>query len=98
MPVFLLSAYRSWDLSALAKQFLDRLARGDWARGNAVPAQPGLERHVEGVVDRGAEVLRPHRFVFHVRADLVGRAVDGAAVNAAAGQEGGEAIRPVDPP
>ena len=91
--------HRRWQIQpsgtrSLAEQIQDRLARGD-GTGEAVLAQAKIERHAQGVVDRGAEVLRPHRPVLHVRADLVGLAVDHAAANAAAGKDGGIARRPV---
>src|SRR5206468_2308235 len=74
-----------------------RLSRGD-RPGGAVLAQAGFERHVQGLVDRGAEVLWPHRPVLDVGADLVGGADDLTAANAAAGEDRREAVRPVDAP
>ena len=80
----------------LAEQIQDRFA-GAERPGDAVLGHARFKRHAQGVVDRGAEVLRPHRPVLHVGADLVGLAVDRAAANAAAGQDRGTAMRPVLP-
>jgi len=40
----------------LTEQFHDGFAGGDGTR--YVPAQAGFERHAEGVIDRGAKILR----------------------------------------
>src|SRR5262249_27075538 len=82
--------------ATLAEEVPDRLTRGDGRRA-AVPAQARFEWHAERVVDRGTEVLRTHWPVLHVSPDPVRRAIGRASANARAGQNRGEAIRPVEP-
>src|SRR5690349_1274843 len=76
------------------QQIQDRLPGRD-RLGETVLAKAGLQRDAQRLVDRGAKILWPHRLLFHIGADAVGFAVNRAAANAAAGQQGGEAVRPV---
>ena len=54
-----------------------------------------IERDAQRMEDRGTEILRTHRLVFHVGAVFVGFAIDSAAADAASGDDRGIARRPV---
>src|SRR5262245_5617407 len=72
--------------AGLSEQIQKRLASADGA-GEAVAAEAGFGRNIEGVIDRGAEVLDADGAVLDVGGDAVGFAVDGAAADAAAGED-----------
>src|SRR5262249_1992505 len=67
-----------------SKQFKDRLTRAG-RTGETVAGEPRLGRDPQGVQPRGPEILGRNGSVLGVKPEAVGRPIDEAAPNAAAG-------------
>src|SRR5262249_53538557 len=80
----------------LAEQIHDRLARRDRPADAAVVLR-GVQRDAEGVVDGCGELFGADGMAFDGGAVLVAFAIDRAALDAAAGEDCGETLRPVLP-